>query len=185
MTPRDQIVATMAKIDTHAQEGGNILEKLTYIAKELKSAALFIQKKMDMASDISESFNQYIGKHTELEEIESHLLLSEISHRDALEVATNTRDLHQILTNKVRNFGLTLPTDIEVRGVNLLVGREQKRVELEEILNHVNENSPQLSLFCQRMPITKQNEENFKKFYEADLRVINLIKKCASDNEDV
>merc|ERR1711954_46917 len=134
MTPRDQIVATMAKIDTHAQEGGNILEKVTYIAKELKSAALFIQKKMDMASDVSESFNQYIGEHTELEEIESHLLLSDISHRNALEVATNTRYLHQNLTNKVRNLGLTLPTDIEIRGVNLLVGREQKRVELEEIL---------------------------------------------------
>merc|ERR1711954_246445 len=85
-----------------------------------------------MASDISESFNQFIGKHTELEEIESHLLLSDISHRDALEVATNTRYPHQNLTNKVRNFRLTLP----------------------------------------------------KKFYETDLRVINLIKKCANDSED-
>ena len=27
MTPRDQIVATMAKIDTHAQEGGSYLRK--------------------------------------------------------------------------------------------------------------------------------------------------------------
>ena len=76
------------------KRGGNILEKITYIAKELKGAALCIQKKMDMAADISGCFNQYIGKHTEFEEIESHLLLSEISHRDALEVATNTRDLH-------------------------------------------------------------------------------------------
>merc|ERR1711954_302076 len=88
-----------------------------------------------MASDISESFNQYIGKHAELEEIESHLILSEISHRDALVVATNTRDLHQNLTNKVRNFGLTLTMDIEVRGVNLLVGREQ-RVGLTIIMPH-------------------------------------------------
>ena len=121
-------------------------------------------------------------KHQELEKIESQLILNEISQGDALEIATTTRDYHEILTSKLKNFAQCLPSEHELKGTNLLVGREQKKIDLKEIINLSNDGSPQLALYCARMPVTRTNEETLRTFYENDLRVMNLIKTSARAN---
>ena len=186
-TELEQFWVTLSTREDH-QNSEVILERLKalcpqatfvdfalFLAGVMKNALLFMLKKITLGNRLAKSYYDYIQIHEELSSVPEMIVLESIERQDALAVAKTATQRHTKTTAALKTFAQTLPSLEEEEGISLILGESEKQINLLEIIDLTERNSPFIALYSTKSPITRTSESHLWNYYEADFKVLSLI----------